>query len=60
VSPTTAPRVGADVIAGAAAAAAVVGTITDSATEVGCGNADHFDAGFVVRGEESISAAGGV
>jgi hypothetical protein len=57
VSPTTAPRVGADVIAGAAAAA--VGTITDCATEVGCGNADHAD-GSAVGGEEPISAAGGV
>ena len=58
--PTTASRAGAAVIAGAAATAATVDTITDSATEGGCGDANHADAGSAGEGKVSISAAGGV
>jgi len=58
-TPTTAPWADAAVIAGAAATAATVDTITDSATEVDA-NEDETDPGSAVGGEVSISGAGGV
>jgi hypothetical protein len=58
-TPTTAPRAGAAVIAGAATAAATVDTITDSATEVGSTEGES-DPGSAGRGTVSTSAAGGV
>jgi len=58
-TPTTAPWAGAAVIAGAAAAATTVDTITDSATEVGSTEGES-DPGSAGRGTVSTSAAGGV